>query len=122
MFIQQTVEGGPSFDSGATLFCQGQAGDRESLSRLMVATTARAKLGSLLARARYGGQRFVIEQRGEPAVVMMGYEDYHAAMDLLEDLEDIRDILESEGEPARPLREYLAQQGAPGAVRTPRGD
>jgi prevent-host-death family protein len=79
------------------------------------ATKARASLGEILARARYGGWRFVIRQRGDPAAVVMGYEDYQELMALLEDLEDVRDMLESEGEPARPLREYLAERGQPGA-------
>jgi prevent-host-death family protein len=79
------------------------------------ATQARARLGDLLARARYGGWRFVIQQRGDPAAVVMGYQDYEALMELLEDLEDIRDMLESEGEPTRPLREYLAERGQSGA-------
>ena len=74
------------------------------------ATKARANLGEILARARYGGRRFVIQQRGDPAAVVMGYEDYQELMALLEDLEDVRDMLESEGEPARPLREYLAER------------
>jgi prevent-host-death family protein len=79
------------------------------------ATQARANLGDILSRARYGGQRFVIQQRGDPAAVVMGYEDYQELMTLLEDLEDVRDMLESEGEPARPLREYLAERGQPRA-------
>ncbi len=74
------------------------------------ATTARASLGEILARARYGGWRFVIEQRGDPAAVVIGYEDYQRLLALLEDLEDIRDMLESEAEPARPLSEYLAER------------
>jgi prevent-host-death family protein len=75
------------------------------------ATKARASLGEILARARYGGRRFVIHQRGNPAAVVMGYEDYQELMALLEDLEDVRDMLESEGEPTRPLRDYLAERG-----------
>lgn len=79
------------------------------------ATMARAHLGDLLARARYGGWRFVIQQRGAPAAVVMGYKDYKALMELLEDLKDIRDMLESKDEPTRPLREYLAEREQPGA-------
>ena len=74
------------------------------------ATQARAALGDILARARYGGQRFVIRQRGTPAAVVIGYEDYQQLLARMEDLEDIRVILESDGEPARPLRDYLAEQ------------
>jgi len=73
------------------------------------ATEARMKLGDILARARYGRQRFLIKQRGSPSAVVIGYEDFQELMALLEDLEDIRDMLQSEGEPARPLREYLAE-------------
>ncbi len=83
----------------------------ETRTEIIDATTARARLGDLLARARYSGQRFVIQQRGEQAAVMMGYEDYRALMALLEDLEDIRDMLQSENEPTRPLSEYLAERG-----------
>jgi prevent-host-death family protein len=75
------------------------------------ATKARASLGEILARARYGGWRFVIHQRGNPAAVVIGHEDYQELMALLEDLKDVRDMLESEGEPTRPLREYLAERG-----------
>jgi len=88
----------------------------ETRAETVDATTARAHLGDLLAHARYGGRRFVIQQRGEPAAVVMGYKDYQALMVLLEDLEDIRDMLQSEGEPARPLSEYLAERGEPAGV------
>jgi prevent-host-death family protein len=77
------------------------------------ATQARANLGDMLSRARYGGRCFVIRQRGDPAAVVMGYEDYRELIALLEDLEDVRDMLESEGEPTRLLREYLAERGQP---------
>jgi prevent-host-death family protein len=83
----------------------------EARAETLDATVARAHLGDLLARARYGSWRFVIQQRGEPAAVVMGYEDYQALMTLLEDLEDVRDMLESEGEPTRPLSAYLAERG-----------
>jgi prevent-host-death family protein len=83
----------------------------EARAETVDATKARASLGEILARARYGKWRFVIQQRGDPAAVVMGYEDYQELIALLEDLEDVRDMLESEGEPTRPLREYLAEQG-----------
>ena len=51
----------------------------------------------------------------DPAAAAMGYENYQELMALVEDLEDIRDMLESEGEPTRPLREYLAERGHSGA-------
>ena len=79
------------------------------------ATVARARLGDLLARARYGGWRFVIEQRGNPAAVVIGYAEYRALVERLEDLQDVRDMVESEGEPTRPLSEHLAERGHSGA-------
>jgi prevent-host-death family protein len=84
--------------------------DAEQRAETVDATQARASLGDILARARYGGWRFVIQQRGDPAAVVMGYKDYQELMALLEDLEDIRDMLEAEGEPARPLHEYLSER------------
>jgi prevent-host-death family protein len=82
----------------------------ETRAETVDATMARARLGDILARARYGGWRFVIQQRGDPAAVVMGYEDYRALMELLEDLKDVHDMLETEKEPTRPLREYLAER------------
>ena len=45
----------------------------------------------------------------------MSYEDYQALMKLLQGLEDVRDILDTEGEPTRPLRGYLTERRQPGA-------
>ena len=87
----------------------------EARAETVDATKARASLGEILARARYGKWRFVIQQRGDPAAVVMGYDDYQELIALVEDLEDVRDMLESGGEPTRPLREYLAERGQPGA-------
>lgn len=84
-------------------------------SETVDATVARARLGDLLARARYGGWRFVIEQRGNPAAVVIGYQEYRALVERLEDLQDVRDMVETEGEPTRPLSEYLAERGQSGA-------
>ena len=45
--------------------------------------------------------------------MMTGREDDRALTVLLEELEDIRDMLESAGEPTRPLREHLSKRAAP---------
>ena len=39
------------------------------------ATEVRRMLGSVFSRARYGDERFVIEQRGEPIAAIIGIED-----------------------------------------------
>ena len=50
------------------------------------ATKARASLGEILARARYGGRRFGNQQRVHPAAGVIGYEDYQEFMAHLQDL------------------------------------
>lgn len=85
-------------------------------SETVDATVARARLGDLLARSRCGGWRFVIEQRGNPAAMVIGYQEYRALVERLEHLQDVRDMVESEGEPAHPLGEYPAARGQPGAA------
>lgn len=54
-------------------------------------TEAKAHLSALMARAGYGGERFVIERRGRPLAALVGVED-------LERLEG-----EQRGTPSRPL-------------------
>ena len=54
-------------------------------------TEAKAHLSALMARAGYGGERFLIERRGRPLAALVGVED-------LERLEG-----EREGIPPRPL-------------------
>lgn len=39
------------------------------------ATEAKAHLSALMARAGYGGERFVIERRGRPLAALVGVED-----------------------------------------------
>lgn len=48
------------------------------------ATEAKAHLSALMARAGYGGERFVIERRGKPLAALVGVGD-------LERLEDERE-------------------------------
>ena len=87
----------------------------EARTEVVDATAARAHLGDIIARTRYGGWRFIIRQRGEAGAVIMGYDDYHALTELLQDLEDVRDMLDKEGEATRALEEYLAERARWGA-------
>ena len=53
-------------------------------------TEAKAQLSALMARAGYGGERFLIERRGRPLAALVGVEDLER--------------LEREGDaPSRPL-------------------
>ena len=55
----------------------------------------------------------LLEILGREKVVLMPYSEYEALMSQLEDLEDVRDMLEAEAEyragQGRPLREFLAE-------------
>jgi len=39
------------------------------------AAQAKAQLSALMARAAYGGERFIIERRGKPMAALVGAED-----------------------------------------------
>lgn len=52
--------------------------------KVVRATEAKAHLSALMARAGYGGERFLIERRGRPLAALVGVED-------LERLEDERE-------------------------------
>ena len=65
-------------------------------------TEAKAQLSALMARAGYGGERFLIERRGRPLAALVGVRDLER--------------LEGEGDaPSRPLG-ALALVGAWGEV------
>lgn len=55
-------------------------------------TEAKARLSALMARAGYGGERFLIERRGKPLAALVGVED-------LERLEGERGDLSSRPRP-----------------------
>ena len=70
-------------------------------------TEAKAQLSALMARAGYGGERFLIERRGRPLAALVGVEDLER--------------LEGEDAPLRPLG-ALALVGAWGEVEEPELD
>ncbi|CAN5274263.1 hypothetical protein BH18ACT10_BH18ACT10_17180 [soil metagenome] len=43
--------------------------------KVVRATEAKAHLSALMARAGYGGERFLIERRGKPLAALVGVED-----------------------------------------------
>jgi len=45
-------------------------------SNVVSALTARTQLGQILKRASKGGERFLVDRRGEPSVIIMGIKDY----------------------------------------------
>src|SRR5712692_2575050 len=48
----------------------------ERMTKVIPALIARTQLGQIMKRAKQKGERFVVDRRGEPQVVIMGVEDY----------------------------------------------
>jgi len=46
------------------------------MNNVISALTARAQLGQILQRATQNNERFVVDRRGEPSVVIMSIKDY----------------------------------------------
>lgn len=45
-------------------------------TRVVSALTARTQLGAIMRRARDNQERFIVDRRGEPQVVILSVEDY----------------------------------------------
>ena len=46
------------------------------MSNVISAVTARTQLGQILKRASEGDERFLVDRRGEPSVIIMSIKDY----------------------------------------------
>lgn len=46
------------------------------MQRVISALTARTQFGQILKRASQKGERFVVDRRGEPQVIIMGIKDF----------------------------------------------
>jgi len=46
------------------------------MTRVVSALTARTQLGAIMQRARENQERFIVDRRGEPQVVILSVEDY----------------------------------------------
>ena len=46
------------------------------MTNVISAVTARTQLGQILKRAGQGDERFLVDRRGEPAVIIMSIRDY----------------------------------------------
>jgi prevent-host-death family protein len=50
--------------------------EKRSKPRVVSALAARTQFGQIMRRAKNGNERFVVDRRGEPQVVIMGIEDF----------------------------------------------
>jgi prevent-host-death family protein len=53
----------------------------EPMSRRIDAHTARTQFGQVMDRAVQNNERFVVDRRGEPAVVILSVQDYLASVE-----------------------------------------
>jgi prevent-host-death family protein len=53
---------------------------KNTTTNVVSALTARTQLGQIMQRARENDERFVVDRRGEPQVVIMGIEDFIKTM------------------------------------------
>jgi len=84
----------------------------EKLKSISV-SEARALLASLIEQVESGEPYFLVS-RSRVRAVLMGIAQYDALLERLEDQEDSLEILraKAEGEPSRPLEDYLAEREA----------
>ena len=75
------------------------------------ATDVRKIFGEVIARAKHGGERFIVERGGEPYVAIIGVDQYEDLLQRLEDLEDVRDMIEAQQDERVPLRQYMRERG-----------
>ena len=78
-------------------------------TRIMSATKARRNFTQVVEALGPEGGPLYITHRGEPTAVLVGYKTFEALVEKLEDLSDIVEIYEAQGEPARSLEEVVAE-------------
>ena len=49
---------------------------RKSMANVVSALTARTQLGQIIKRATQKNERFLVDRRGQPAVIIMSLKDY----------------------------------------------
>lgn len=47
-----------------------------SVPKVVSALAARTQFGQIMRRARAKGERFIVDRRGEPQVIIMGFRDF----------------------------------------------
>jgi len=89
--------------------------------RSISVSEARALLANLIEQVEVG-EPYLLVSRSRVRAVLMGIGQYDALLERLEDLEDSLEILraKAEGEPARPLEDYLNEREARQPARVSR--
>jgi prevent-host-death family protein len=89
--------------------------------RSISVSEARALLANLIEQVEVG-EPYLLVSRSRVRAVLMGIGQYDALLERLEDMEDSLEILraKAEGEPTRPLEDYLNEREAKQTVRVSR--
>ncbi|MDI6816063.1 MAG: type II toxin-antitoxin system Phd/YefM family antitoxin [Actinomycetota bacterium] len=83
--------------------------------KILPASEVRGQLSGILKRLAEDKAPIYITQYGKAKAVLMDIERYDALMQLLEDLEDIREFRIAEGEAAQDFEELMTEiEGRPG--------
>lgn len=63
---------------------------KKPTTKVIPALTARTQFGQIVRRARENGERFIVNERGEPHVIILSLEDYLA--NIIKTPKSLRDI------------------------------
>lgn len=77
--------------------------------RILPASEVREQLSRILKSLSENQEPVFITQHGKAKAVLMDIDRYNTLMQLLEDLEDIRDFRLAEGEAAQDFEEFMTQ-------------
>lgn len=77
---------------------------------ILPCSQVRDKISSILKQVEETGEPVFITQYSKPRAVLVNFDLYNQLVKELEDLDDIRDMLEARKEPGRSFDEYLKER------------
>jgi prevent-host-death family protein len=76
---------------------------------------AKKNLSAVVSEVEKENKVYCIARNSRAAAMLVGIKGYNRLLERLEDLEDVRDMLEAQKEPGRSFEEYLANREKRGA-------
>jgi prevent-host-death family protein len=77
---------------------------------ILPSSEVRDKISLILKQVEETGEPVFITQYSRPKAVLVDFKVYNQLMKDIEDMEDIRDMVESQKEPGRSFDEYLKER------------